>query len=393
MFPNLKFKRRTFSFAILPAALLALASCEPVSLTGGGGGPSINTNKPVQVALLVPKGSGQASDQQVAQSLENAARMAMGDLDGVTIDLRVYDTAGSANQSAAVAAQAVNDGAKIILGPLYAQSANAAGLATASSNVNVLAFSNNTEIAGGNVYVLGNTFENTANRIVSYAKSQGKTNHVVVQADNAAGNQAASAIQKAAGRYGASVGAVIKHQFSQQGVVDAVPAIKTAVTQTGATSILFTSDTAGALSFFAQLLPEAGVDPSVTQYMGLTRWDIPSSTLEMPGVQGGWFALPDPTLRTNYNTRYSATYGSAPHPVSGLAYDGIAAIGASVKAGRADALAKSGLTQSKGFAGVNGIFRFLPDGTNERAMAIAEIQNKQVTVIDSAPKSFGGGGF
>ncbi len=393
MFSFSSFSPKPVTLALAAAASFSLAACDPVSLNSGASGPSINTSKPVQVALLVPKGSGQASDQQIAQSLENAARLAMGDLDGVTIDLRVYDTAGSANQAAAVAAQAASDGAKIILGPLYAQSANAAGLATASKNINVLAFSNNTAVAGGNVYVLGNTFENTANRVVSYARQQGKNNMIVVAADNVAGEQGAAAVQSAASRQGVSVGATIKHQFSQQGIVDAVPAVKSAVTQTGADSVFFTSETAGALPLLTQLLPEAGVDPSVTKFLGLTRWDIPAATLALPGVQGGWFAIPDPGVQASYQSRYSATYGSAPHPIAGLAYDGIAAIGASVKAGRADALAKSGLTQSSGFVGVNGIFRFLPNGTNERAMAIAEIRNQQVTVIDPAPKSFRGAGF
>ncbi|SLN45805.1 Penicillin-binding protein activator LpoA [Pseudoruegeria aquimaris] len=392
MFSVSRIVRKPLALLAVPAMALLLAACQPVS-QGGNTGPSINTSKPVQVALLVPKGSGQSGDAIVAQSLENAARLAMADLDGVTIDLRVYDTAGSASQASAVATQAVNEGAKIILGPLYAQSANAVGLATASRNVNVLAFSNNTEIAGGNVFVLGNTFENTANRMVSFAARQGKRNMVIVAADNPAGAQGAAAIQAAASRNGASVAGVVRHQFSQQGVIDAVPAVKAAVQNNGADSVFFTSDTAGALPLFTQLLPESGIDPSITQFMGLTRWDIPASTLELPGVQGGWFALPDPALRSNFTSRYTATYGGSPHPLAGLAYDGIAAIGASVKAGRADALAKSGLTQAAGFVGVNGIFRFLPDGTNERGMAIGEIRNNQVTVIDPAPRSFRGAGF
>ena len=53
----------------------------------------------------------------------------------------------------------------------------------------------------------------------------------------------------------------------------------------------------------------------------------------------------------------------------------------------------SGLTQGAGFVGVNGIFRFLPNGTNERGLAVAQIVNQQVTVIDPAPRSFGGFGF
>ena len=45
-----------------------------------------------------------------------------------------------------------------------------------------------------------------------------------------------------------------------------------------------------------------------------------------------------------------------------------------------------------GFQGVGGIFRLLPDGTNQRGLAVATIQNRQVVVIDPAPTSFGAAG-
>jgi len=125
----------------------------------------------------------------------------------------------------------------------------------------------------------------------------------------------------------------------------------------------------------------------------LTRWDIPSATLSMPGVQGSWFALPDPARSAQFRARYSNAYGEAPHPIAGLGYDGIAAIGALVKAGKSNALTKAALTQGSGFSGVYGVFRLRPDGTNERGLAVAQIQNNQVVVIDPAPRSFGGAGF
>ena len=54
---------------------------------------------------------------------------------------------------------------------------------------------------------------------------------------------------------------------------------------------------------------------------------------------------------------------------------------------------RASLTQGAGFVGVNGVFRLLNDGTNERGLAIARIQNSAVTLIDPAPRSFGGAGF
>ena len=108
----------------------------------------------------------------------------------------------------------------------------------------------------------------------------------------------------------------------------------------------------------------------------------------MKGLQGGWFTLPDETVRKDFSRRYETLYNQKPHQLAGLAFDGIAAIGALVQTGRPHALTSKGLTQSAGFEGVDGIFRFLKDRTNERGLAIAEVRDKQVYIIDPAPRFF-----
>jgi len=370
-----------------------LAACDPGAMGSIGGGPSINTQAPIPVALLVPGGSGQAGDEALARALENAARLAVADLQGVQIDLRVYNTSGQASIAAQQAAQAVADGALIILGPVFGASATAAGQAVAARGINVLSFSNNTDVAGGNVFVLGPTFQNTADRLVAYARTQGKASILVVHERNASGEQGRRAIERAAARSGVALAGVQGFDFSQQGIVEALPAIANAARTGNADAVFFTSNTAGALPLLTQLLPDNRVGPAEYQFMGLSRWDIPANTLALPGMQGGWFALPDPALSAQFEQRYTAAYGQAPHPIAGLAYDGIAAIGALARAGQTDALTRTALTQAAGFAGVNGVFRLLPDGTNERGLAVARISNNAVQVIDPAPRRFSGPGF
>jgi ABC-type branched-subunit amino acid transport system substrate-binding protein len=382
--------RKALARVTLFLSAMVLVACQPASL---GGGPSINTSGTIPVALLVPQGSGNGGDAVLASSLVNAARLAVADLEGVEIDLRVYDTAGQPGQAASVASQAVAEGAKIILGPVYAESANAAGNAVASQGINVLSFSNNTAIAGGNVFVMGPTFQNTADRLAQYAARQGRRNVMIVYGQDAAEELGRDAISRAASRAGLSVAGSSSFELSQQGVINAVPGIASQIKSSGADAVFFTSGTAGALPILTQLLRENGLDSATTQFMGLQRWDIPTSAISLSGLQGGWFAVPDPGLNASFQSRYAAAYGGAPHPIAGLAYDGIAAIGALVKSGNSDALTRGALTQSSGFVGVNGVFRLLPDGTNERGLAVAQIQNNQVNVIDPAPRSFGGIGF
>ena len=396
MFAVLSKIRKSAALLFAALSLLWLAACQPVSLGGGtaaSGGPKIDPSAPVPVALLVPRGSANASDELLARSLENAARLAIAELNGVKVDLRVYATAGQAAQAQSAALQAVSEGAKIILGPVFGEAANAAGVAVAPKGVNVLAFSNNATIAGGNVFILGPTFDNTANRLAGYARAQGRNRIVVVYSENVEGQLARTAIQSAIARNGATLAGAVGYSFSQQGVVAAVPQVKAAVAAGQANAVFLTANTAGALPLFAQMLPEQGVSPASTQFIGLARWDIPAQTLDLPGIQGGWFALPDPGRSAAFSNRYAAAYGAAPHPIAGLAYDGIAAIGALVKAGKADALTGAALTQGAGFQGATGAFRLRADGTNERALAVAQVRDRRVVVIDPAPASFGGAGF
>ncbi|ARO13619.1 extracellular ligand-binding receptor [Ketogulonicigenium robustum] len=369
-------------------AVAALAACQPVVNT-----PTRNTGAngaTVRVALLVPAGSAQATDNLIAQNLENAARLAIADLGTSRIDLRVYPTSGNATQAATVARAAVADGAAVILGPVYAEEANAAGVAVANSGVNVLAFSNNATIAGGNVFILGQTFSDTANRLVGYASTQGINSYVVAHGNDLGGNLGRDAIVAAVNARGGTVAGVEAYPLSQSDVIAAARRIATTVNNSGAQAVFTTASVNADLPILATILPESGVNLETTRLMGLTRWNATSQALTLPGLQGGVFTLPDQARVTAFETRYGARYGQPPHPLASLAYDGIAAIGALLQRGGDNALSRNALLQSQGFEGTSGIFRFLPDGTTQRGLAVAEIRNNMVNILDPAPRSFGG---
>ena len=383
------FRKRVRSVFIL-GSLLVLEGCN-IDPSSSIDGPRINPGKPVPVAMLVPK--TYQNTVSLADSLEKAAQMAVGDLKSVAIDLRIYDTAGSPAVAAQVAQIAVAEGAQIILGPLYQESANAVGLAVANDGVNVLSFSNNTSIAGGNLFVLGQTFDNTAKRLIDFAQNQGKRRAVIVYPSTTEGEVAKLALEKAANKTELTIVHTQSFEFVREAVANTVPLIRAAVEIEEADLLILTSTTAGALGLLVQMLPEAGVKPDTVQYAGLARWDVPAQTLELPGVQAGWFAVPDRDLLSNFSDRYEELYQTKPHQLASLAYDGIAAVGALIASGDNMALSREALTQSAGFEGVNGIFRFQQNGTNKRGLAIAQVVNKEVVIIDPAPKAFGFSGL
>ncbi len=382
--------RAQFARITLLFTFFALSACID---TGPRQGPSVNTGRAVPVALLVPHESPRASDATLALSLENAARLAIADLDGVNIDLRVYATGGQPEMAAAAATRAVNDGAKIILGPVFAPAANAAGVAVSNRNVNILSFSNNPSIAGGNVFTLGTSYRNTASRLAQYAVSQGRQNIMIVHGNSPNENRGRDAISAAVRAAGGTITATAGFELSQNGVIQAAPGISRQARDNGSNAIFFTSGGGGALGLTTQMLLDNGVTQEELQFIGLRRMDRPATMLTQPGVQGGWFATPDRRMQQTFETRYAAAYASVPHPIAGVAYDGIAAIGALLKTGRNDALTVDALTQPAGFVGVNGIFRLLPDGSSQHALAVSTIEDGVVTQISPAPRSFGDAGF
>jgi hypothetical protein len=376
---------------------LSLAACVDVTTTGSTNsnakdGPRLNPNETVKVALLVPSGSGDVNQENLANNLVRAAEMAIADHPSAKIDMRVYATHGNPSQAASAASTAISNGAKIIIGPLFAESANAVGKVAAAKNINVLSFSNNVSVAGGNVFVLGNSFQNTANRIVGYASSKGYKSVAVVSPQNAAGTAAANAVKSAASRTGARFAGAFAYPFSPEGIAGTAPAIAAKINSSGSTAVVLTADSASGLPLLAQRLPAGGLDIGNVKVLGLARWDIPQSTLANAGLRGGWFAIPDGAAISAFNGRFNNTYGTAPHPLAGIAYDGMKAFAELRSKNNPGAAQRSQLSRSQGFRGASGAFRLLKNGSTQRALSVAEASSGGLRVISSAPTKFGGSG-
>lgn len=377
--------------------VFALMGCDPSALQfpgdGPDTGPKVDTTAPVKVALLVPRGSGNPALDGIANSLENAAKLAVKDLNGVAVELKVYSTQRNAQAATAAAATAIAEGADIFLGPLDGDVAAAVGVAAAATGKNVLAFSNNPAVAGGNVFLLGQTFEDSARNVARYAKSQGKSKVVLIHARDIAGETGRAAVEKALAESGLTLAGTTSYEPTVQGVSGSASTATATARSSAADALFLTSNSAGALPFFLELLPEQGLSPEQYQYMGLSRWDSDPRLFALPGANGAWFAMPDRAREAAFTSRYQAAYGSEPHVLASSAYDGIAAIGALWAKGGSAPLSRNSLTQGSGFQGATGIFRLRADGTNERGLAIGSIQGGQVQTLKAAPQRFSGAGF
>ena len=80
--------------------------------------------------------------------------------------------------------------------------------------------------------------------------------------------------------------------------------------------------------------------------------------------------------------------GPKPIRIASLAYDTVALAAVLARVPGGPRFDQTTLTGAEGFAGVDGLFRLLPDGTTERGWGVMELTREGFGVVDPAPASF-----
>lgn len=380
---------KTLATCACAAVLAACSATGPAQVSSSG--VDVDPNQPVQVALLVPTGSGDPGKEEIGRSLINAAQLAQRDIQNAEIDLRIYPTSGTTGGGAAAANQAVSEGAKIIVGPLFSTATAGAEPVARSAGIKMLSMSNNPEVASNTTYILGNTFANAASSLVSYGLSQGLRNYGIVYPSNLGGETARNAAASAVTQGGANLVGSEPYNLSVEAIRSAAAPAAAALNARGANAVILTDGPTDGLGYIADALRVNGLSSDNVRFLGMQRWDTSGEIMALESLQGDVFAAPDPAQLGVFNGRYLTTYGENPHTLAGLSYDGVAAIGAMISQARTDGnstFSDQRITSDTGFVGATGLFRFRPGGTNQRTLAIFEVQSGQANMIRSAARSF-----
>ena len=342
---------------------------------------------PARVALLLPFTSPSAETRAVAEALEKAAELAVFDSRNTDILLMPRDEGASPERAAAAAKAAIDDGAEIIVGPLFAQSARAVGQVARAQKVPVIAFSTDRSVAGRGVYLLSFQPETEVTRIVSFAANRGHSSFAALVPRTAYGDVVSEAFRQAVANAGGSVVSVQSFPERLEGVADPTRAVAKA----GADAILI-GEGGNLLQAIAPTLAESGVTSRNTQLLGTGLWADASVSRE-PMLANGWFAAPAPDGFRNFTTHYRASYTGNPPRIATLAYDAMSLVASLTKGRPYQRFTDRALTDPDGFSGVDGIFRFRDDGSAQRGLAILQVTANGFRVVDPAPKSFPMAGF
>jgi ABC-type branched-subunit amino acid transport system substrate-binding protein len=341
----------------------------------------------VKVGLILPlTASGNAGAAGVA--MRNAAEMALAEFNVSDLQLLLKDDGGSAPGAQQVAQQALDEGSEIILGPIFAHSVSPVGRLARSRNVPVVAFSTDANVATRGVYLLSFLPESDVDRIVSYAISQGKRSFAAAIPDNAYGTVVEAAFKESVARRGGRVVALERYPLDRAQMQAAIRTVAQAASRADA---IFVPDGAESVVGVVQTLNASGVDTKRVQLLGSGLWEDPqiftSTTLE-----GAWYAGPDSSGFRSFSGRYRTRYGQDPARTASLAYDAVALVAALTKTQGDQRFSESVLTNSSGFTGIDGLFRFRADGTNQRGLAVMKVSPTGGQVISPALKSFGASG-
>jgi ABC-type branched-subunit amino acid transport system substrate-binding protein len=335
----------------------------------------------VKVGLMLPL-SAAGNAGVAAQSMKNAAEMALAEFQNPNIQLLIKDDGGNPQGAAQGTQQALAEGAEIILGPLFAVSVPATAQLTRTRGTSVIAFSTDSSIAGRGVYLLSFLPESDVNRIIEYAAGTGKRSFAALVPDNAYGNVVEAAFKQAVGRKGGRVIA-----FEKYGADRATPA-RTVAQALGQADALLLADDGDSVVATADALTAAGSNLRNIQLLGTGLWDNPR-VLASPALQGGLYAAPDPAGFRSFSNRYRAKFGGEPVRTATLAYDAVALVAALARTQGPQRFAPETLTNPSGFAGIDGLFRFRADGSNERGLAVMKVAQGGGTPVAGSPKSFG----
>jgi len=337
----------------------------------------------VRVALILPL-SGQGNASVAGQSMKNAAEMALAEFKSPNIQLLVKDDGGTVQGAQAGAQQAISEGAEIIIGPLFAQSVSAVGQVARTNNIPVIAFSTDVSVAARGVYLLSFLPETDVRRIVEFSISRGKRSFAAILPDNAYGTVVEGAFQQEVSRRGGRVLVLEKYTPEGNRINEAARRVSQAANQVDS---IFIPDSPDAVPQVVNALAANGVDLRRVQMIGSGLWEDAriSSTA---ALEGAWYAAPESNGFRNFSTRYRARYGQDPVRTATLAYDAVALVAALVKTQGPQRFSETSLTNPSGFAGIDGVFRFRPEGTNERGLAVLRVAPAGGQVLSPAPTSF-----
>ncbi|MFV0643456.1 MAG: penicillin-binding protein activator [Sphingomonadaceae bacterium] len=375
---------------VIAGAAVFLAGCQMVPKTTAPTTPPVTTPTPKpggtslptdtnrhRIALLVPVSGDNGA---VGKGISNAATMALLDTNADNLRITTYDTASGVQTAAR---RAVADGNELILGPLMSESVTVVNSIAQSAKIPMISFSNDTGVAGPNVFVMGLVPEQVVARTVNYARGKGATRFAALLPEGQYGDREEAALAGSLLEWGGTLATTERYARGNTSIISATRRL----TAKGGYDTVLIADGARFAEQAADILRPRG--SGSTQLMGTELWSGESSVTKASSLRGAWFSSISDARFKRFADSYKTRFGGQPYRVSTLGYDSVLLtlrIAQEWKPGKPFPIQR--MYDRGGFLGLDGAFRFGRDGVVERALEVREVRDGQVVIVSPAPAKF-----
>ena len=348
--------------------------------------PPMDTN--ITVALLLPMTGASAA---LGKDLQDAAELALFDIKNPEIKIMPFDTRGTPEGAVEAMNKAVAAHASIVLGPLFSQEAMAVAPIARVHTIPVVSFSNNTDLAKEDIFVFGFMPQQQIARVMEYSMRKGVHDYYVIAPDDNFGKATLETLDllKQRGEFTLHVTGSY-NATTNQGMVEAVRNIakhilaEKKIDGTPKQRALLIPEGGSKLLEISKLLSGFGLNANDVRLIGSGQWD--DATLgNYRRLYGGWFATASPTQRDIFEKHFEKTYHYKPVRIASIAYDAVA-LTSFLSQQSGNQLSTTTIINERGFAGVDGVFRFAPNHIAERGLAVLEVIPNGFEIVDEAPK-------
>ena len=371
-----------------------------------------------RVGVLLPL-TGEFAKQ--GNGLKNATMMALDDINDSHLLLQYYDTKGTPEGASVAVENALNQGSQLIIGPMLSSSVQAITPAAKGRNVPVIAFNSASDVLQNGIYTMGLLLDEQVDRVMTYSAQKGRSRFALLLPDNNTGIAVAKAAVKSAAKNNVTVTTIgfykpgttdftdvlrkmtnysarsakleqMKAQYKSQAAAGDVEASKML-------KKLEQMDSYGDVGFDTVLIPDYGTSlksavamfgyydvfsPEV-KFIGTSIWENTPLNKEST-MRGSWYPAMTRQNSSYFFNKYTELFGERPSSLYAFGYDAVALASAISRNGTDNLDSK--ITNPEGYLGINGVFRFFPDGQNQHSLDVKEVRASGNYIVEAGPRKF-----
>ena len=341
--------------------------------------PEKAIKKHFKIGVLLPLSGPYAT---IGLDLQRASSLSLLESGAQNITLLYRDTQGAPEHTLQAAQDLIHEGVDLILGPLFAEPTHAITRLLRRKHIHALSFSSDFTNASGGVFLMGSDPAEQMTHMVLFAQKKHKNDICIIVPKGPLEERAKTAVSHL------------------QNKTQDLPHTRIITYNKGIHDFKELAEQMKDITFDALLIPECDdaakivssfvyydVQMQSKQLLGSNHWATKDFAKD-PHFFGAWYPAFPNHARQDFEERFQKLMGHFPHQLASLAYDAVAIVITLTKNYATDPFHLAHLTYTEGFIGLDGLFRFLHSGTNERTFDIYEVTPSGAQIIQKAFKKF-----